>query len=72
VSDLTPRPSSRMTRAQREQRAYRLTLATGGAGLATVAVLVLAFFGIGSFGAAFVLALLTAGLGFGLKRTLNP
>lgn len=72
MSDLTPRPSGRMSRSRREQRAYRLTLATGGAGVATVVVLLLAVFGIGSFSSAFLLALITAGLGYGLKRTLDP
>jgi uncharacterized membrane protein len=71
VSDLSPRQSSRMSRSQREQRAYRLTLATGASGLATVVVLVLAVFGVASFGFAFLLALLTAVLGFVLRRTLG-
>ena len=62
----------RRSRAELEKRAYRLTLATGGAGLATVVVLILAVVGVTSFGTAFVLALLTGGLGFLLKRTLDP
>ena len=60
-----------MTRSQRERRAYQLTVATGAAGLATVVVFVLAIVGIGSFGLAFLLLVLTALLGFGLKRTLG-
>jgi len=60
-----------MTRSQRERRAYQLTLATGAAGLATVVVVVLAIVGIASFGFAFLLAVLTALLGFGVKRTLR-
>jgi hypothetical protein len=71
MGDLAPRPSRRMSRSQREQRAYRLTLATGGAALATVVVLVLAVVGVTSFALAFLLALVTAALGYGLKRTLG-
>lgn len=72
MSDLTPRRGSGLNRSERERRAYRLTLATGGAGLATIVVLILALVGVTSFGSAFVLALLTAGLGYGVKRTLTP
>lgn len=72
MSDLTPRRSGGLSRSERERRAYRLTLATGGAGLATIVVLVLAFVGVTSFATAFVLALVTAALGYGVKRTLTP
>ncbi|HVL96386.1 MAG TPA: hypothetical protein VM266_11050 [Solirubrobacteraceae bacterium] len=65
-------PAPRPSRRQLEKRAYRLTLATGTSAVATLALLVLAIAGIGSFGLVFLLALVTAGLGFGLKRTLNP
>jgi hypothetical protein len=71
VNDLSPRPSRRMPRRQREQRAYQLTLATGAAGLATVVVLVLAVFDVTSFGLVFLLALITLALGFVLRRTLG-
>jgi hypothetical protein len=71
VNDLAPRPSRRPSRRQREQRAYRLTLATGAAALATVVLLVLAVIGAASFGFAFLLALVTAALGYGLRRTLG-
>ena len=71
MGDLTPRPSAGLSRRQREQRAYRLTLATGAGALATGVVLVLALVGVTSFGLAFVLALVTALLGYGLKRTLG-
>jgi len=60
-----------MPRSQRERRAYQLTLATGAAGVATVVGFVLALVTAFSFGWVFALAVLTALLGFGLKRTLG-
>jgi len=71
MSQLQRRSGNRMTRSQRERRAFRLTLATGAAGLATVVVLVLAIPGITSFSLAFVLAVLTGALAFVLKRTVG-
>ncbi len=65
------RPENRLSRRQRETRAYRLTLATGGAGLATLVSLVLTVVGITSFGLVILLAVLTAALGFALKSTLG-
>jgi len=59
------------TRSQREKRAYQMTLAAGGTGLATVVVLVLAIVGVASFGLAVLLAVVTAVLGFALKRSLG-
>ena len=67
MSNLPERPSRR----QLEKRAYNLVLATGAAGLATVVVAILAVVGSGSFGLAFLLALVTAGLGFAFKRTVD-
>ncbi|HYI20159.1 MAG TPA: hypothetical protein VD836_15690 [Solirubrobacteraceae bacterium] len=72
MSDLEPRRRGGLSRQARADRAYKLTLATGGLGVATVALVVLAVLGIGGFGWAFIAALLTAGSGFMLKRTLNP
>ena len=60
-----------MTRAQRERRAYLLTLATGIGAVATVVTFVLALFTTFSFGVVFLLAILTALFGYGLKRTLG-
>jgi hypothetical protein len=71
VGDLSPRPSRRLTRKQREERAYALTLATGGGAVLTVVSAVLAVLGVTGFGLALVLALVTVGLGYALKRTLN-
>jgi hypothetical protein len=50
MSDLERRPGSRPTRKQREQRAYRLVLVGGTAGLVSVVGLILAAVGIIGFG----------------------
>ena len=72
MSDLEPRRrSSGLSRKQREQRAYTLTLATGGFAVLTVVLVVLAVLGVTSFGLAVITALLAAGSGFLLRRTLN-
>jgi len=63
--------SDRLPRRRREQRAYRLTLATGGSAVATVVVLVLWVIGATSFGVFLLLVLLTAALAYGLRRTLG-
>ena len=67
MSNLERRPSRR----ELEKRAYRLGLATAATGVATVVVLVLALVGVAEFGTAFLLALLTAALGYGFKRTVG-
>jgi hypothetical protein len=74
MSDLEPRrrSGSGLPRKAREQRAYTLTLATGGLAVLTLALIVLAVVGVTSFGLAIVAALLTAGSGFLLRRTLGP
>lgn len=46
ADDLTPGSGGRLTRRQREQRAYQLVLAGGGAGVVAVAGVVLAVIGI--------------------------
>ena len=46
ADDLTPRSGGRLTRSQRERRAYQLVLAGGGAGVVAVAGAVLAVIGI--------------------------
>jgi hypothetical protein len=72
MSDLEPRRRSGMSRQARADRAYRQVLVTGGLGVATVALVILGVLGIVGLGWAFIAALLTAGSGFLLKRTLNP
>jgi hypothetical protein len=63
--------SDRLPRRRREQRAYRLTLATSGSAVATVVVLVLWVIGATSFGVFLLLVLLTAALVYALRRTLG-
>jgi hypothetical protein len=65
------RPGNRPSRRKREARAYRLTLATGGFGLATLVVLVLSIVGVASFGLAVLLAVITAVLAWATKRTVS-
>ena len=63
--------SDRLPRRRREERAYRLTLATGASSVATVVVLVLWVVGATSFGVLLLLVLITAALVYGLRRTLG-
>jgi hypothetical protein len=73
MSDLEPRRrSSGLSRKAREQRAYTLTLATGGLAVLTLVLVVLAVVGITNFGLALLAGLLAAISGFMLRRTLNP
>jgi hypothetical protein len=61
-----------MTRSQREQRAYRLVLATGTLTVATAAALVLAIAGVVGSGLVVLLAVLAVVAGLLLRRTLRP
>ncbi|WP_022929845.1 hypothetical protein [Patulibacter americanus] len=72
MSDLQRRSGTRLTRKQRETRAYRLTLATGGFGVVGVVTLVLAVVGIMSFGIPFLAIVLSALSAWMLRNTLNP
>ena len=71
MSDLERRSSSRLTRRQREQRAYRLVLATGGFGVLFVAALVLSVVGVVGGGWAVLFAVLAVLAGVMLRRTLR-
>lgn len=62
---------SNITRSQRESRAFALTMATGGFGVATVVLVVLSIVGVAGFGLAVLCALIAAGCWFGLRRTLG-
>jgi hypothetical protein len=62
---------NRLTRRDREQRAYALTLATGSFGLATVVTFVTALVGVTAFGLFVVLLVVTAVLMALLRRTLG-
>lgn len=71
MADLERRSGSRMTRRQREQRAYQLVLAGGGAGAVTVVTAVLAAVGLLSFSVP-VLAAVVALICFVLfRRTVS-
>jgi hypothetical protein len=70
MSDLERRPGRRMSRRQREQRAYYLVLASGGLAVAAVVVLVLWIAGVASFALFLILAILAALGGYLLRRSL--
>ncbi len=71
MSSPARRPGSRPTRRQRQDKAYRLTLATGSFGLAAVVVLVLSLFTSVSFGYFVVLALVTVVLAVMLRGAMR-
>ena len=62
----------RLSRRQREGRAYTLTLVSGGAAVAAVVFLVLAVVGVMGIGPALLAALIAAGAAFLLRGTLRP
>jgi hypothetical protein len=71
MADLERRSPSRLSRRQREQRAYRLTLATGGLSVIAVVGIVLAIADvIGGF-VPFLAVVLAVVCGLLLRRTLN-
>jgi hypothetical protein len=72
MSDLEPRSGSRLSRRQREERAYRLVLASGALGVIAVVGFVLAFVNVIGFFipvVALVFAVICVML---LRRTLRP
>ena len=71
MSGLEPRSGGRLTRRERERRAYRLTLAAGATGLAGVVGIVLALFGVIGAGVPVLLLVVAAVLGLMLRRTLG-
>jgi len=62
---------SNITRSQRESRAFALTMATGGLGVAAVVLVVLAVVGIASWGIAILCAIVAAVCWIALRRTLK-
>ena len=60
-----------MTRRQREQRAYQLTLATGGLAVVTVVGIMLAVFGVIGSGLPILAAILAVVCFVLLRRTLG-
>jgi small-conductance mechanosensitive channel len=72
MSDMEPRRRARPSRRRRSERAYSLVLVTGGLAVLTIALVILAVLGVVGGGWAFLAAILTAGGGLVLRRTLNP
>lgn len=62
---------TRLTRSQREKRAYQLTLATGGLSVVAVVGLVLALFTSVSLGLPIIAAILAVVCWLMLRRTLG-
>ncbi len=71
MADLEPRSPGRLTRRQRERRAYRLTVATGALGVVAVVGAVLAIAGVIGGGIPFLAAVLAVVSGVLLRRTLS-
>jgi hypothetical protein len=71
MSDLERRSGSRPSRRHREQRAYRLVLASGGFGVLAVAALVLAIANVVSGAWFVILAVLAVVSAVMLRRTLK-
>lgn len=72
MSDLERRRGATPSRRAREQRAYRLVLATGGFTTLFVASLVLSILGIVSGSWVVLMAVLAVICGLLLRRTLRP
>ena len=71
MSDLEPRRRSRMSRKDRESRAYTLVLVTSGFLILTIVLFVLAVLGVVGGGLAVASGAITAGSGIALRRTLK-
>jgi hypothetical protein len=71
MSSPVRRPANRPSRRDRVDKAYRLTLATGGFGVGAVAAFVLALVTAFSWGWFFLLAALAAVCGMLLRSTLR-
>jgi hypothetical protein len=72
MSDIERRSGSGLSRREREQRAYRLVLATGAFTTLFVAALVLSILGIVSGSWVVLMAVLAVISGVLLRRTLRP
>jgi hypothetical protein len=71
MSGLERRPGSRPTRKQREQRAYRLVIAGGAAGLIAAVGLILAAVGVIGFGIPVLAAVIAVLCYVLLRRTTS-
>jgi hypothetical protein len=70
MSDLQP-SGSRLPRRAREQRAFRLALATGVFGIIGVVGIVLAIAGVGGGGIAILALIVAAVCGYLFRRTVS-
>lgn len=71
MADLERSTGRRMSRRQRENRAFQLTLATGALGVVAVVGIVLAVAGVLGWGLPILAAILAAVSGLLLRRTLG-
>jgi hypothetical protein len=71
MADIERSRGSRMTRSQRQQRAYQLTLLTGGLALVAVVGIVLALVNVVGFGPPILAAILAVISGLLLRRSLG-
>jgi hypothetical protein len=71
MTDLSPRPNRTPSRRAREDRAYKLVLATGAAAVVAVVTFVLAIVGIMGFGVPVLAALVAALCGWLFRRTVS-
>jgi hypothetical protein len=71
MSELEPRGGRRLSRRDREQRAYRLVLATGTLGAIAVVGFLLAIFNVIGAGIPLLAAVLAVICGIVLRRTLG-
>jgi hypothetical protein len=71
VSSLEPRRGNRLSRSAREQRAYRLVLATGTFSALAVVGFVLAIVGVMNSGPAFLAAIIAIVCALLLRRTVG-
>jgi hypothetical protein len=71
MTDLSPRPN-RSPRRAREDRAYKLVVAGGGAAVVAVVTFVLAIVGIIGFGIPVLAAIVAVLCGWMFRRTVAP
>jgi hypothetical protein len=71
MSDISPRPNRTPSRRTREDRAYRLVLAGGAAGVVAVVTFVLAIVGVMGYGIPVLAALVAVLCGWLFRRTVS-
>jgi hypothetical protein len=71
MSDISPRPNRTPSRRTREERAYKLVLAGGAAGVVAVVTFVLAIAGVMGFGIPVLAAIVAVLCGWLFRRTVS-